>query len=64
MASSLEPAQRPINLIESADRCEQHLNSSKKYANNSKTKHNSGKKKVLLEDVITSVNSNIQSLKA
>ena len=64
MAPSLEPAQRPINLIKSADRCEQHLNSLRKYASDSKTKHNSGKKKVLLEDVITRVNSNIQSLKA
>ena len=64
MAPSLEPAKQPINLIESADRCEQHLNSLRKYASDGKTKHNSGKKKVLLEDVITRVNSNIQSLKA
>lgn len=64
MAPSLEPAQRPINLIKSADRCEQHLNGLSKYARDSKTKHNSGKKKVLLEDVITRVSHNIQSLKA
>lgn len=64
MAPSLEPAQRPINLIKSADRCEQHLNGLRKYASDSKTKYHSGKKKVLLEDVITRVNSNIQSLKA
>ena len=57
-------AQRPINLIKSADRCEQHLNWLRKYASDSKTNYNSGKKKVLLEDVITRVNSNIQSLKA
>lgn len=64
MAPSLEPAQPPINLIKSADRCEQHLNGLRKYASDSKTKYNSGKKKILLEDVITRLNSNIQSLKA
>lgn len=64
MAPSLEPAQQPINLIKSADRCEQHLSSLRKYASDSKKKHNSGKKKVILEDVIARLNSNIQSLKA
>lgn len=63
MAPSLEPPQRPINLIESADRCEQHLDWLRKYASDSKAKHNNGKKRVLLKDVITRVNSNIQSLK-
>lgn len=63
MAPSLEPAQRPINLIESADRCEQHLNMLRKYASDRKAKHSSGKKRVLLQDVIIRVNSNIQSLK-
>lgn len=63
MAPSLEPPQRPINLIESADKCEQHLNWLMKYASDSKANHNSGKKRVLLEDVITRVHSNIYSLK-
>ena len=64
MASSLKPAERPIDLIESANRCKEHLDSLRKHASDGKTKHNSGKKKVLLEDVITRVNSNIQALGA
>ena len=63
MAPSLKPAQQPIDLIKSADRCEQHLNGLRTYASDSKTKHNIGKKKILLEDVIIRVNGNIQSLK-
>ena len=62
MAPSPQPGQ-PIDLIETANRCEQHLNQLRKYASNSKTKHNSAKKKTLLENVITRVNDNIQSLK-
>lgn len=64
MEFSLEPAQRPINLIKSADRCEQHLDGLRTYASDSKIKYNSGKKKILLEDVIARLNSNIKSLKA
>ena len=58
------PSQRPINLIEIADRCQQHLEGLKKYAYDSKTKHNSKEKKILLDDVVTRIKSNIQSLTA
>ena len=62
MAPSLKPGQHPINLIESARKCEKDLNRLRKHASDRKTKQN-GAKKALLEDVITRVNSNIQSLK-
>lgn len=64
MAPSLEPPRQKIDLIESADRCERHLNRLRTYASDRKVKHTSGKKHALLEDVITRVNSNIQLLKA
>ena len=64
MAPSQEPRQQPINLIESAERCERRLNRLKRHATDCKTKHNSGKKKKLLEDVIARVHGNVASLKA
>jgi len=64
MAPSLDPPHQKIDLIESADRCERHLNSLRTYASDRRVKHTSGKKHALLEDVITRVNSNIQLLKA
>lgn len=62
--SNLQPTQQAINLFRSAYRCEQHLDCLKKYASDSKVRYNNGKKKVLLENVIARLNSNIQSLKA
>ena len=56
--------QRPIDLIETADRCEQRLEGLKTFAYNSRVKHNSKGKKILLDDVITRIKSNIQSLRA
>ena len=64
MAPSPQPGQRPINLTETADRCEQHLDHLRRHASDSKRKHNSAKKKELLEGVITRVTGNIQSLKS
>ncbi len=64
MAPSLKPTSQPIDLIDSAERCKQHLDSLREYASDSRAKHNRGKKKVVLEEVITRVNSNIQALKA
>ena len=64
MATTLEPRQQPIRLIESAKKCEQSLKRLKKHANDSKAKHSSAEKKLLLDDVITRVNSSIASLKA
>lgn len=62
MAPSPKPGQHPINLIDSANKCEKDLNRLRKHASDRKTKQN-GAKKILLEEVITRVNSNIQSLK-
>lgn len=64
MAPHLEPHRQAIDLIESADNCERHLNRLRTHASGRKVKHTSGKKHALLEDVITRVNSNIQLLKA
>ena len=64
MAPSLKPTSQPIDLIDSVERCMQHLDSLREYASDGRAKHNSGKKKVVLEEVITRVNSNIQALKA
>ena len=64
MATTLEPRQQLIRLIESAEKYEQSLNRLKKHANDSKEKHSSAEKKLLLDDVIKRVNSNIASLKA
>lgn len=63
MATTLEPRQQLIRLIESAEKCEQSLNRLKKYASDSKAKHSSAEEKLLLDDVIEGVNSNIASLK-
>ena len=62
MATTLEPRQQPIRLIESAEKCavSQPI---KKHANGSKAKHSSAEKKLLLDDVIKRVNSSIASLK-
>ena len=64
MATTLEPRQQPIRLIESAKKCEESLKRLKKLANDSKAKHSSAEEKLLLDDVITCVNSSIASLKA
>jgi len=64
MAPSLEPPRQKIDLIESADKCGDHLDHLRKHASDRKVKHASGKKHALLEDVITRVNSNIRLLKA
>ena len=64
MATTLEPRQKSIRLIESAEKCEQSLNRLKKFASDSKAKHSSAEKKLLLDDVIKRVNSNIAPLKA
>ena len=64
MAPSLEPRHQKIDLIKSADRCEEYLNRLKKHASDRKTEYTSGKKHILLQDVITRTNTNIQSLKA
>ena len=61
MATTLEPREQLIRLIESA---EQSLNRLKKHASDSKAKHSSAEEKLLLDDVIKRVNSNIASLKA
>ena len=61
---SLKHSQQPIDLIESARRCEQRLNQLRKFASDSRTKHNSGKKKNLLDDVVTRINDNVHSLRA
>lgn len=64
MAPSLEPRRQKIDLIKSADTCEEHLSRLKKHASDLKSKHSSGKKNILLDDVIKRSNTNIQSLKA
>ena len=64
MAPSLKPARRPIDLLDSAERCRQHLDSLREYAKDSRAKHSSGEKKLVLDEVIARVNSNIQALKA
>ena len=64
MAASLEPPHQKIDLIESAVTCERHLNSLKQHAQDHKRRYATGKKNVLLEDVITRSNGSIQSLKA
>lgn len=64
MATSPQPSHERIDLIKSADRCEQHLNYLRKHASDLKIKHAKGKKHDLLKDVITRGNVNIQSLKA
>ena len=64
MEPPLEPPRQRIDLIKSADRCEQHLNSLKRHATDLKIKHSSGKKHVLLKEIITRSNASIQSLKA
>lgn len=63
MAPPLEPPPQQIDLSESADKCERRLDQLKKHATEQKANYKSGKKHRLLEDVIASCNSNIQSLK-
>lgn len=64
MASPLESSTQQINLSESAEQCERCLDHLKKHATEQKAKLGSGKKHKLLEDMIASCDSNIQSLKA
>ena len=63
MAASLEPKPDEINLLKSADQCEQLLNRLKKHASDQKKIYKSGKKHTLLENVTSHATSNIQSLK-
>ena len=60
----MEPRHQKIDLIKSADTCEEHLNRLKKHASDLKTQYTIGKKHILLEDVVTRSNTHIQSLKA
>ena len=64
MAPALESSRPKIDLIESAVKCERHLDNLRQYARDRKAKYTTGKKHALLEEVITRSNSNIQSLKA
>ena len=64
----LGQASRPeidnIDLFESAAICERRITALRKHAINLKLEYTSGKKRTLLDDVITRSNSNIKSLRA
>ena len=64
MEASLEPPHEKIDLIKSADTCEDHLNRLKRYASDLTSQYPSGKKNVLLKDVVARSNTSVQSLKA
>ena len=64
MAPFLESPHPKIDLIDSAVQCERHLDRLRQHARDRLVKYTTGKKHVLLEEVITRSNSNIQSLKA
>lgn len=51
-------------LIACAERCERHLDSLKKHASDCKAQHRSEEKKAIIEDVISHVNENANSLEA
>ena len=63
MATSPKPSHQEIDLIKSADSCEQHLSQLKKHASDLKAKHTGGKKHALLVDVVGRANTSIQALK-
>ena len=64
MALPSESSPEPIDLSESAKKCERRLDHLRKHATEQKTIITSGKKHRLLEDIIASCNTHIQSLKA
>ena len=64
MAPSSELRRPKVDLIKSADTCREILNRLKEHASDRKSVYTSGKKHIILQDVITRTSTNILSLKA